>query len=62
MKVSRSGFYDYLHSRSPHGGNSPGEAMMVAKIKEIFIEHRFSQGSKRHRNITLSRAFFSTEI
>ena len=47
MKVSRSGFYDYLHSRSPHGGNSPGEAMLVAKIKEIFIEHKGGYGSRR---------------
>ena len=47
MKVSRSGFYDYLHSRSPHGGNKPGEVMLEAKIKEIFIEHKGSYGSRR---------------
>ena len=47
MKVSRSGFYDYLHSRWPHGGNKPGEVMLEAKIKEIFIEHKGSYGSRR---------------
>ena len=47
MKVSRSGFYDYLYSRSLNDGNSPGETMLAAKIKEIFIEHKKSYGSRR---------------
>jgi transposase InsO family protein len=47
MKVSRSGFYDYLYSRSLNDGNSPGETMLAAKIKEIFIEHKGSYGSRR---------------
>jgi putative transposase len=47
MKVSRSGFYDYLHSRWPYGSDRPGEAMLATKIKEIFIEHKGSYGSRR---------------
>jgi transposase InsO family protein len=45
MKVSRSGFYDYLHSLKR--SDDPGETALKARIAAIFKQHRFQYGSRR---------------
>jgi transposase InsO family protein len=47
MRVSRSGFYHYLqvHNQGPDG--SQVDAVVKARIKAIFKEHRSSYGSRR---------------
>jgi len=47
MRVSRSGFYDYLNRYSPSGGSAPEEAALRRRIKEIFDQSRASYGSRR---------------
>ena len=47
MKVSRSGFYDYLH-RFDHGtDDNPEEAALTTRVHAIFKEHRSKYGSRR---------------
>ena len=46
MRVSRSGFYDYLH-RYSNGSDSPGEIALRVRIRAIFNESRGSYGSRR---------------
>jgi putative transposase len=45
MKVSRSGFYDYLDSLK--GSDDPCEVALKARIAAIFKEHRGQYGSRR---------------
>jgi transposase InsO family protein len=47
MRVSRSGFYDYLDRYSPGGDNRPHEAALRSRIKQIFDLSRASYGSRR---------------
>jgi putative transposase len=47
MRVSRSGFYDYLERYSPGGDHRPAEAGLRRRIKEIFDQSRSSYGSRR---------------
>jgi len=46
MRVSRSGFYDYL-DRFKNSKDSPDEAALQRRIKEIFDQSRGSYGSRR---------------
>jgi transposase InsO family protein len=46
MRVSRSGFYDYL-DRFKNPKDRPDEAALQKRIKEIFDESRASYGSRR---------------
>ena len=45
MEVSRSRFYDYLHSLER--SDDPGEMALKARIAAIFMEHRGKYGSRR---------------
>jgi transposase InsO family protein len=47
MRVSRSGFYDYLDRYNPDNDNRPEEAELSGRIKEIFDQSRASYGSRR---------------
>ena len=47
MKVSRSGFYDYLHSFTNGSDDSPEEAALKSRTITIFKEHRGKYGSRR---------------
>jgi hypothetical protein len=47
MRVSRSGFYDYLDRYDPDNDNRPEEAALRSRIKEIFDQSRASYGSRR---------------
>jgi transposase InsO family protein len=47
MRVSRSGFYDYLDRYNPDNDNRPEEARLRSRIKEIFDQSRASYGSRR---------------
>ena len=47
MKVSRSGFYDYLHSFTNGSDDSPEEAALKSRTIAIFKEHRGKYGSRR---------------
>jgi putative transposase len=47
MRVSRSGFYDYLTRYASGDDNRPGKAALARRIKEIFAEYRQSCGSRR---------------
>jgi transposase InsO family protein len=47
MRVSRSGFYDYLDRYNPDNNNRPEEAELRSRIKEIFDQSRASYGSRR---------------
>jgi len=46
MRVSRSGFYDYL-DRFKNPEDRPKEAALQRRIKEIFDESRASYGARR---------------
>jgi len=46
MRVSRSGFYDYL-GRCKTSGDRPGETALKTRAKEIFDMSRASYGSRR---------------
>jgi putative transposase len=46
MRVSRSGFYDYL-DRVKNPKDRPTEAVLERRIKEVFDESRASYGSRR---------------
>jgi putative transposase len=45
MEVSRSRFYDYLHSLKR--SDDPGEVALKARIGSVFKEHRGKYGSRR---------------
>ncbi len=47
MRVSRSGFYDYLHRYTSGDDNRPADAALCARIKEIFNMSKASYGSRR---------------
>jgi transposase InsO family protein len=47
MRVSRSGFYDYLNRDSSKNNKGSGEAALISRIKEIFVEYKGSCGSRR---------------
>jgi transposase InsO family protein len=47
MRVSRSGFYDYLNRDTSENNKGSGEAALMNRIKEIFAEYRDSCGSRR---------------
>jgi transposase InsO family protein len=47
MRVSRSGFYDYLDRLASGNDNRPGEAALAKRIREIFNQYRASCGSRR---------------
>lgn len=47
MRVSRSGFYHYLQVHNQGPDNSQVDAVVKARIKAIFKEHRSSYGSRR---------------
>ena len=47
MKVSRSGFYDYLRRFDPNDINHDHEGPLKARIKTIFKESKSSYGSRR---------------
>jgi len=47
MRVSRSGFYDFLHRFNNGTDENPQEAALRARIHEIFKEHRSKYGSRR---------------
>ena len=47
MKVSRSGFYDYLHSFTNGSDDSPEEVALKTRTIAIFKEHRGKYGSRR---------------
>ncbi len=47
MRVSRSGFYDYLDRYTPGGDHRPEETGLRGRIKEIFDQSRSSYGSRR---------------
>jgi transposase InsO family protein len=47
MRVSRSGFYDYLARYNSDDDPQPGETALKTRIKEIFNESRQSYGSRR---------------
>jgi putative transposase len=50
MKVSRSGFYDYLRRFNNGTDEDPGQAALTARIHAIFKEHRGKYGSRRILN------------
>jgi transposase InsO family protein len=47
MRVSRSGFYDYLNRDTSVNNKGSVEAALINRIKEIFAEYRASCGSRR---------------
>jgi len=47
MRVSRSGFYDYLHRLNNRPDGSNKDAWITARIRSIFKEHRRKYGSRR---------------
>ena len=47
MRVSRSGFYDYLNRDTSENNKGSGEAALINRIKEIFAEYKSSCGSRR---------------
>ena len=47
MKVSRSGFYDYVHRFNKGTDKDPEEAALAARIHAIFKDHRSKYGSRR---------------
>lgn len=47
MQVSRSGFYQYLHSFYNGSDPDPAEITLKGRIREIFHEHRGYYGSRR---------------
>ena len=47
MRVSRSGFYDYLDRYTPGGDHRAEETGLRGRIKEIFDQSRSSYGSRR---------------
>ena len=47
MRVSRSGFYDYLDRYNPDNDNRPEEVELKSRIKETFDQSRASYGSRR---------------
>jgi putative transposase len=47
MRVSRSGFYDYLHHCNRGTDNNPKEVALITRIHTIFKEHRRKYGSRR---------------
>ncbi len=47
MRVSRSGFYDYLQRFSSGDDHRPDETTIKVRIKEIFNQSRGSYGSRR---------------
>ena len=47
MKVSRSGFYDFLHQYKDGPDDNSSDAMIKARIKAIFKLSRSSYGSRR---------------
>jgi putative transposase len=47
MKVSRSGFYDYLHRFNRGTDDNPEKAALTTRIHKIFKEHRSKYGSRR---------------
>lgn len=47
MRVSRSGFYDYLKRFSSDSSKGPTEAALKDRIKQIFDQSRSSYGSRR---------------
>ena len=47
MKVSRSGFYDYLHRSSKRSNDNPDEIALKTRIRIIFKQHRAKYGSRR---------------
>jgi len=47
MRVSRSGFYDYLYRYNHRTDNDPKEAVLSARVHAIFKEHRSKYGSRR---------------
>lgn len=47
MRVSRSGFYDYLERYRSGGDHRPKQAGLRRRIKEIFDQSRSSYGSRR---------------
>jgi putative transposase len=47
MRVSRSGFYDYLNRDTSENNKGSGEAALISRIKEIFDQSRSSYGSRR---------------
>jgi putative transposase len=47
MRVSRSGFYGYLDRYKSGNDHRPGEAALMARIKEIFKQSKDSYGSRR---------------
>jgi putative transposase len=47
MKVSRSGFYDYLHRFNCGTNDNPEKAALTTRVHEIFKEHRSKYGSRR---------------
>lgn len=47
MRVSRSGFYDYLNRDTSENNKGSGEAALINRIKGIFAEYKSSCGSRR---------------
>lgn len=47
MRVSRSGFYGYLHRCTCDSGHGPKDAALCTRIKEIFDMSKASYGSRR---------------
>jgi putative transposase len=48
MRVSRSGFYQYLkRNRSGSGERDPAETALKARIQAIFKAHRSKYGARR---------------
>jgi len=47
MRVSRSGFYDYLQRFNSGDDHRPDETTIKVRIKEIFNQSRSSYGSRR---------------
>ncbi len=47
MRVSRSGFYDYLHRYNSGEDHRPDETTIKGRIKEIFNDSKGSYGSRR---------------
>ena len=47
MKVSRSGFYDYLHRVNCGTNDSPEKTALTTRVRAIFKEHLSKYGSRR---------------
>ena len=47
MKVSRSGFYEYLHRFNRGTDDNPEKAALTIRVHEVFKEHRSKYGSRR---------------